>query len=63
MHAIARFEFVRPFLWVAAFAFIVGFAGYFAVGGATALAAGHPPSHAATISGPASDAWNLPKEI
>jgi len=63
MHATAKFEFLRPFLWVAAFAFLAGFAGYFALGGAAALAADREHAQAAVVSAPASDAWNLPKEI
>ena len=63
MHATAKFEFLRPFLWVAAFAFLAGFAGYFALGGATAFAASHPHAQPAMVSGPSSDEWNLPKEI
>ena len=63
MHAKAKFELLRPFLWVATFAFLTGFAGYFALGGASALAADHQHAESALVSGPASDEWNLPKEI
>jgi hypothetical protein len=45
------------------FAFLLGFAGYFALGGAKALADTHQRSQTAMVSGPASDEWNLPKEI
>jgi hypothetical protein len=57
------FDLFRPFLWLAAIAFVVGFAGSLAFGGASAVAAGHQRAQAAAVSGPASDEWNLPKRI
>jgi hypothetical protein len=64
MQATATFELFRPFLWLAAIAFLVGFVGTVALGGgATAVAEGHQRAHAAAVSGPASEEWNLPKRI
>lgn len=64
MPATTAFELLRPFLWLATVAFLTGFAGYLALGGAaTALVATHQQSPAALVSGPASDDWNLPKRI
>ena len=55
-------EIVRPFAWLAAFAFLVGFVGYLALGRpAVAASEGHYQPLAA--SGPASQDWNLPKKI
>jgi hypothetical protein len=65
MSAIGALDVMKPFAWLAAIAFLVGFCSY--------LMLGHP-SHAgsreeayaapaATVSGPASDEWNLPKHI
>jgi hypothetical protein len=64
MHATATFALFRPFLLIAAFAFVVGFVGALAFGGGpTALAESHQGSHAAMVSAPASDEWNFPKKI
>jgi hypothetical protein len=53
---------LRPFAWLAAFGFLVGFFGYLAVSPpAQAVAqADHGPS---LTSGPASEDWNLPHHI
>ena len=66
MHTTATFDLFRPFLWLAAIAFLVGFVSTLAFGGgATAVAAaqGHQNAHPAVVSGPASEDWNLPKRI
>jgi hypothetical protein len=60
----AVFEFLRPFLWLAAIAFLTGFVSYLAIGGgATAFAEGHHRASPAMVSAPTSDDWNLPKRI
>jgi len=56
------FEIARPFAWLAAFAFLVGFVSYLALG-RPAVAASPQPTQALAASGPASDEWNLPKKI
>ena len=64
MHTTITFELFRPFLWLAAIAFLVGFVSTLALGGgATAVAAGHQSNYPAAVSAPASDDWNLPKHI
>jgi len=64
MQATATFELLRPFLWLAAVGFLLGFVSYLALGGgATAVAEGHQRAQAAAVSAPASDDWNLPKRI
>jgi hypothetical protein len=64
MDTTATFKIISPVIWLAAVAFMVGFIGYLALGlGATAVAHSHPRPHAAMVSGPASEAWNLPKHI
>jgi hypothetical protein len=55
-------EIARPFAWLAAFAFLVGFVGYLALG-RPAAAAGEGARQELIASGPASKAWNLPKKI
>lgn len=65
---------LRPFLWLAAIAFLVGFVSYLAFGGyapATAHAGQEPAGWPASVSGPVapvgsapvSDEWNTPKHI
>ena len=64
MTATATFKIFSPVIWLAAVAFMVGFVGYLAFGGATELrASNHPASPAELVSGPASGDWNFPKEI
>ena len=56
------FEIARPFAWLAALAFLVGFVSYVALGHpATAVAKDRPEAIAS--SGPSSAEWNLPKKI
>jgi len=38
MTASSAFDLIRPFLWIAAFAFVAGFSGYALLGGAGARA-------------------------
>ena len=64
MSATATFRIFSPVIWLATVAFMVGFAGYLALGGAAlALAGSHQTSPAELVSAPASDSWNPPKHI
>jgi hypothetical protein len=55
---------VKPFAWLAAIAFLVGFCSYLVIGQPdTAFAHEGPSASTATVSGPSSDEWNLPKRI
>ena len=63
MPVTATFELVRPFLLLAAVAFMIGFVSCLIFAGPTASAHAHPNVDPAVISGPASDDWNLPKRI
>jgi hypothetical protein len=57
------FAILRPLLWLAAAAFLTGFAAYLMLGHSAAAAA-HSRPHAVEISsGPSGDMWNLPKKI
>jgi hypothetical protein len=59
----ATVELVRPFLLLAAAAFMIGFVGCLIFGGPTASAQDHLNVQPAIASGPASEDWNLPKRI
>lgn len=57
-------EALRPYLWLAAVAFIVGFLSYLAMGRPTpALAEELSAPAPAALMAPASDEWNIPKRI
>ena len=56
-------EVVKPYLWLAAVAFIVGFVSYLAVGRPAPALAQENGWAAAHVSAPVSDDWNLPKRI
>lgn len=57
-------DILRPFLWLALVAVLVGVASYLALGQPSHAAAARPVVQAAeTVSGPSSDDWNLPKHI
>jgi hypothetical protein len=57
-------DLVRPFAWLAAIAFLVGFFAYLAVGYPTpAQAQDDDMARASAASGPSSKDWNLPKQI
>lgn len=62
MYAAGLLEALKPYLWLALAAFLTGFVSYLTLGRApqpkVAVAAEAP-----LVSGPASDAWNLPKHI
>ncbi|HEX4712347.1 hypothetical protein [Phenylobacterium sp.] len=62
MSAANLFEIARPLAWLAAFAFLVGFVSYLALGRPAAAASPHS-TQALAASGPASEEWNLPKKI
>lgn len=57
---------LRPFLWLAAIAFLVGFVSYLALG-RPAVAVAHvlapEDPWQAPVSAPVSDEWNVPKRI
>ena len=59
----APFELVRPFLLLAALAFLIGFVSTLVFSGPTAWAQAEPTVQPAVIAGPVSDDWNLPKRI
>jgi hypothetical protein len=63
MPVTATFELVRPFLLLAAVAFMIGFVSCLVFAGPIASAHAQPNVEPAVISGPASDDWNLPKRI
>ena len=56
------FDILRPFLWLAPLAFLVGFVGSLALGGGDAFAKVQSP-HPSEISAPSSEDWNFPKHI
>ena len=57
-------DILRPFLWLALVAFLVGVASYLTLGQpSAATAAARAPVRAEMVSGPSSDDWNLPKHI
>jgi hypothetical protein len=56
------FTIARPFLWLAALAFVTGFLGDLALGHSD-LAAAQVRAQPASIHAPGADAWNLPKHI
>lgn len=62
----AAFAFLRPFVILAAFAFVAGFFGYLALGQpsrAMAEVGADLAAQPAVASGPASEDWNLPHHI
>jgi len=59
----APFELVRPFLLLAALAFLIGFVSCLVFAGPMASAEVQPNVQPAVIAGPVSDDWNLPKRI
>jgi hypothetical protein len=62
MPTVNVFEIARPFAWLAALAFLVGFVSFLALG-RPATAAASDRQQAMGASGPASAEWNLPKKI
>jgi hypothetical protein len=63
MRTTGTFQILRPFLWLAPIAFVVGFIGCLALGGDATAVAGVQPTQGSAISAPASDDWNFPKHI
>jgi hypothetical protein len=63
MDETAAFKIVSPFIWLATIAFLVGFVGYLASGGVGVLSFGADLAKPEMTSGPASDDWNIPKQI
>jgi hypothetical protein len=60
------FDILKPFAWLAAVAFLVGFASYLALAPSSpALAHDAPQATAVSdvASGPASDDWNFEKHV
>jgi hypothetical protein len=53
---------LRPFLWLALVAFLVGFVSYIALG-RPAAALAQDDAWTAAVSAPVSDEWNTPKHI
>lgn len=53
---------LRPFLWLALIAFVVGFVSYLALGRPTTALA-QDEAWTAAVSAPVSDEWNTPKHI
>jgi hypothetical protein len=59
-------ELMKPYLWLAAVAFLVGFMSYVAVGPFSPAIAHELAAPAAGLAVPAAamaDAWNVPKRI
>jgi hypothetical protein len=57
-------EALKPYLWLAAIAFVVGFMSYLAIGSARPAGAHETVDiPAAAIAAPMSDEWNVPKRI
>lgn len=55
---------LRPFLWLAAIAFLVGFVSYLVLGRPTpAMAEAQEAQPGWAVSAPVSDEWNVPKHI
>jgi hypothetical protein len=56
------FTIARPFLWLAALAFLIGFLGYLALGHPN-ISVAHSRAQPVAVSGPSSAEWNMPKHI
>ncbi len=54
---------LRPFLWLAAIAFLVGFVSYLALGRPAATSDASLQAWPSQVSAPVSDEWNTPKHI
>ena len=64
MSASDLIDHLRPFLWLALAAFLVGVFSYVAVGGGShAAAKPEPAAYAPAVTAPSSDEWNLPKRV
>ena len=56
-------EVMKPYLWLAAIAFFVGFVSYLTLGPTTPALAQEDAGWSSAVSAPVSDEWNLPKRI
>ena len=65
MKGSGAFEILRPFAWLAAIAFMVGFVSYLALGPTSSAVAreGAQPTYSDTASWPSSEEWNVAKHI
>ena len=59
----APFELIRPFLLLAALAFMIGFVSCLVFSGPVASAQTQSNVQPAVIAGPVSEDWNVPKRI
>jgi hypothetical protein len=57
------FDMLKPFLWMALAAFLVGFCSYFLFNEPSQFAAEQAEPWSASVSGPSSDEWNVVKHI
>ena len=53
----------KPYLWLAAVAFAVGFLSYLVLGQPSRAMAAEEPVWTAPVSAPVSAEWNVPKRI
>ena len=56
-------EVLKPYLWLAAIAFFVGFISYMTLGAPSQAVAQEDDVWTAEASAPVSDEWNVPKRI
>ena len=56
-------EALKPYLWLAAIAFAVGFVSYVALGPATPAVAQQGARPVQPVAVPVTDDWNVPKQI
>jgi len=67
MPANGALEFLKPYAWLAAIAFLVGFVSYFLLGGASSAVAHEEqramPVYSGEASWPTSEEWNVGKQI
>ena len=54
---------VRPFAWLAALAFLLGFIGYLAVSVPVVATVYDDRPEPARVSGPVSDEWNIERRV
>lgn len=62
-HASPAADLAKPFAWLAALAFLLGFIGYLVLAAPVVAHASDAPTAARAISGPLSADWNLRKAI
>lgn len=54
---------VRPFAWLAALSFLIGFIGYLAVSAPVVATVYEDRPEPARVSGPVSDEWNIERRV